>query len=304
MAHHHASHEFTKVRFQKKKSPRLKGFWAAIRQLCSKLQFRFAEIDDPATGRPWYIDRKLKSKEYVKEFKGAANPALDLCLSELTRNCFRAARTGVSRSKSMSSRWSNMPTFIEYALKLLQRSIEVPIPTDKDGGWCLVNRKYLTQMYEKQLTADKYEYTPYVNVDTTVSMFESDARELARAYDCPAMQTYLFSKIRGCKRSSVLSTLMCTCKTHKERGNISLRLLHSTTGHPGAPIQYIVRQAIKPILADIPFLVANSDAALALLRALELPPYEPVIFLQIGRQEFLHGGEPLAVGRLFQSRKY
>ena len=83
------------------------------------------------------------------------------------------------------------------------------------------------------------------------------------------MKDYLVAKTA--KGGRWKQKLISTIKTHKEPGEVSLRLVHSAVHHPTSAIQYVIGLQLRKDLKNIPHLVASSDACLEQLRRLILP---------------------------------
>ena len=74
--------------------------------------------------------------------------------------------------------------------------------------------------------------------------FEYAASELGRAFDDEKLATLLNNTIQASSITKSVQSLLFTIKTHKPAGEIALRLIHSSAGHPARAISSFISQIL------------------------------------------------------------
>jgi hypothetical protein len=111
------------------------------------------------------------------------------------------------------------------------------IPTDKDGGFCLVDKFDLAADYRTVLATSDYHarhWTPSVAEELLEEYVFTCKRAAEWAGDEGPLLTALLSSARHTK-PKVLGMLMFTVKTHKPMGAVTFRAIHASGNLAYAP---------------------------------------------------------------------
>eukprot|EP00971_Amphidinium_carterae_P303466 6030017-Amphidinium_carterae.1 len=156
-----------------------------------------------------------------------------------------------------------VPPLVPYAVRDAMRRIKYGswgvLPTDKDGGFALVNKMMLRSAFENALNASTYE---------RVAITPLHAEDVVRDYiqvcgESCGSDKYLFNALtsscrEGCEYA-VYFKLGGTVKTHKNAGKVVLRPLHAMSPlSPLAPGMRLISSMLMPKLKSIPYLLRDS----------------------------------------------
>ena len=87
-----------------------------------------------------------------------------------------------SETGSRFHRYSNMDSPFRWGLKYLEKSSMIAVPTDKDGGYCLVERQDLCEMITAKLDPRKYSEIEYVNLYSIQNQLLRHSKEIGDAF--------------------------------------------------------------------------------------------------------------------------
>ena len=128
---------------------------------------------------------------------------------------------------------------ITWAIQTVQASGWIFEPTDKDGGFCLVRTTDLQHLIlEKIATSGQYSEISVHALDFRRSRdtFNSlGAKLLAASSSDPSIKkdiAFMRREATAAVNKNFISKLNFTVKTHKAPGAVSLRFIHSCSGHP------------------------------------------------------------------------
>ena len=129
-------------------------------------------------------------------------------------------------------RWSNTSPLHVVSQTLLHKHGWVGIPTDKEGGFCLVPLSVFKAVHSEILSS--HWYRPVSSIYTSSSYWEDSVippylricARVARATDIPVSQLLVTVSSRH-----TTSILRNTVKTHKDPGKVSFRAIHASPRH-------------------------------------------------------------------------
>ena len=157
-------------------------------------------------------------------------------------------------------------------MKLLREGPLGAVKTDTDGGFTLVNKQELKEAVTSSLREPQYQeivvhedlatdmVQEYRNVCEMVRLRSGDS-ELANA---------LTSSLRRGGRDFACSVLT-TVKTHKDPGQVSLRIIHAAPKHFMNPGMRWIGMHLKSFIAKHPHILKDTDQLLSQLKRLKVP---------------------------------
>lgn len=194
----------------------------------------------------------------------------------------QARRAREKAKKDFKSR----PPIIDFALQFLRCGTWTAIPTDKDGGYAVVPRGWLEEA--KGECVDDGHY-----IETTI--FSDTAEELlgefsgvCREVACEDHKLFRALLSDAQLPNKIYQRLQVTCKTHKAKGNVTLRAIHSSVGSPFKPAMRLASLWLAPALARLDHLLQDSFALTDILRRRTWPPN--LVFIQFDIKDFFMSG--------------
>eukprot|EP00973_Karenia_brevis_P086840 12043907-Karenia_brevis.AAC.1 len=161
----------------------------------------------------------------------------------------------------------NMPNCVKYALAWLQGSSKCAVPTDKDGGFCIMENSAVMDMLESNLTLPVYdEILPMtINHGTIIRDFCKLLDKSRRLFDDDVFvnRAIMYAKEQG--GDSLVSKIIFTIKTHKEAGNIKLRVIHVGVNDPFKFFFQWVRRYLQRHLATCTCILNSTDQLIGCL---------------------------------------
>ena len=186
---------------------------------------------------------------------------------------------------------------LSHSSMLSQVGPYVALPTDKDGGFCLVPKNSLRQQRsaifqranykEIQCTLEglqedvlcDFNYVVGKAVKRCKHIAPEDQHSLVHIFQAPWR---LFS-------GSLFSSLKVTCKTHKDPGDFEMRPIHSSPSSPHSSAMKFIMWCLKPALKRIRHLLRNSKHVRDQLANLRIP--EGAKFIKVDIKDYYLSGE-------------
>ena len=233
----------------------------AILDLVVKVKKTICEDEkDPL---PWYYDKKAPKSR--PEYRGSMVSAkyqqvVPLC-DELARKLKIQSREVIAKIQRKGG-WTNfLPCFKAALRDLKHESSEwVAELTDKDGGWCLIQRDWLRRLIGAKLKSHIYEEITPPNLESWKRAYVHHARELGKGFDDESMRKYLVGKVNGSDASRGIQQIMTTIKTHKEFPEV--RLIHSSVGHPSSSLSTAVSRLLQTKVDEFSHVHKNTESVL------------------------------------------
>jgi len=244
--------------------------WTVI-MLCSAFSRKHVFVDGRKPKMPMYgrALARLKCnlrKHYAAAAGGIIRAEDDAFVQDLISNASHVILKSISSCRGTGLRVSNTPAFVKHGLDWLKRSDYTVVPNDKEGQYTLVRNRDLDMMLARQIQLPHYEE---VNPDFIPQAALNDLVLLARKLDPADCHTILrFIRVPLLK---VGAPLQYTIKTHKNPGEVKLRLLHGASRHPYTGVGIILNRIIQPILDELPHLCRSSTAMRERLESKQYP---------------------------------
>ena len=192
-------------------------------------------------------------------------PEAEEFISSVKSDVFQWAKRAKSRMQAQRHLCSNKSGVVKIALQALSRGAFCALPTDKDGGFCLVEKSDVADARSKNFARANYvrveasessiveetwvDYKNLVIKETSHLQLEAD--------DVRSLRSVLLSPWSAFS-ASLIGKLKFNVKTHKSAGDVSFRPIHSNTKSPlGAAMKFIM-WCLQPALAEVTHLMRNS----------------------------------------------
>ena len=144
------------------------------------------------------------------------------------------------------------------------------VPADKGGGMCLVRESDL-----RQLTSAKLQLPTYLPVSPHQAALNYTAlhgalRNFEKAFEADGLCRWHMIKVRT-SRGAFASRVQVNLKVQKPRGQVDVRIIHSSSSHPLAFIEKMIVGIIRPRL-QMPHLYHSTDDFLEALNSRQFSP--------------------------------
>ncbi|CAE7247164.1 unnamed protein product [Symbiodinium sp. CCMP2592] len=160
---------------------------------------------------------------------------------------------------------SNLSPIARWGLKLLREGPLGAVKTDKDGGFTVVNKHELKEAVTSSLRGPQYQEI-VVHEDLVTDMVQEyrNVCEMIRLHTRDnELSNALTSSLRRGGRDFACSVLT-TVKTHKDPGQVSLRIIHAAPKHFMNPGMRWIGMHLKSFIATHPHILKDSDHSLSL----------------------------------------
>lgn len=148
---------------------------------------------------------------------------------------------------------------VAFTLNLLRKGETAAVPTDKDGGYCLMSKRYLMARIDSALDSMHYKCmykTPSLAEDT-VDEYIAISKSIAHRRDDPTLRRALLSGLHpGCLQH-VYTRLLVTAKIHKQ-GEMRFRNIHNAAQSPFKPGMRYVSSLLRGFLRRLPHILKDS----------------------------------------------
>jgi hypothetical protein len=280
----HRKHRYIGARL-----PDVCGIVDAVGQAIDKLKWRafFANTSD----KPFV--RAMQYRRRISHFSGISSPEVSGLCFQLRSAIYEATSTALSKARSMrSSAWSNVLPIEKAARDWLAISDWCAVPTDKDGGFCLVALRDLISVQSALLSGPWYRPVEVDSLEQTwrwiVPAYRRLAKKIAGIDDRVSSNLLCASLDSGSRRFA--SSLTHTCKTHKDDGDVAFRPLHASSSHSFVGIMSWVAMILHESLSKYSHLAKSSKDVVQRMSALHLA--ENDVFLHMDLKDFFMTGSP------------
>ena len=183
-----------------------------------------------------------------------------------------------------------VPVKIE-ALRWIQQSLWVPLPTDEDGGYCLVEKALVQEAQESILARSWYEQIHVeiaVLYQTACIAYRKLANQIASTTECLALYSQICKSLMGCPRKDLPRKLSLTVKTHKPPGEISFRNLHVGGPQPFGGLSAWLNIQLDKVLKRLPHVMTSTHDLANKLQQVEID--FPIGLARIDVKDFFMSG--------------
>lgn len=257
----HKKHVFN----YKRCSGTMKEVGDALRHLCNRIRWRHNFKDAPEAG----VELDLRSKRSeVAPFSRAPDEKLEAILSGFATEIYEECMFAVRRHRAPGN-----SRLYALAMDRLSKTTWAAVPTDKDGGFCLVDKLDLAREYRSILSSAAYQpchldssfrkelIDEYVHTCKEAADFIGDEGPFYKA---------LLSSLAA-KNPRVFGKLNVTIKTHKPAGLVKFRAIHASGGLAYAPAMTYITGLLDPVLRSLPHLMLDSNAVVRYLACTPFP---------------------------------
>jgi len=158
------SHKYIFVNNQR---PKVKDVNERVIDVCNKILQKL-EDPSPVDQIPWYKRSKANkgSKLWMAKKPVAPDAKNNCAVEDIKKKLMARSKKVLSRKES----FSNTLPYVRYALKLLKTESfkKFAIQTDKDGGWCIMDKDVYKRMVLDKMVPNIYEEIFYYNKDTSI----------------------------------------------------------------------------------------------------------------------------------------
>jgi len=184
------------------------------------------------------------------------------------KSSFAMTKKAIDRSPK-----PNAPRYVKEALRWLRSNAYQAVLTDKDGGFCLVKTESMACLLNEKLQAPTHTPIYATNFDTmvVVNVTKRILTKIEKEGDLENFMAHYMRDIRCQDHRRFFSKILMTIKTHKEPGDVALRVLHSGTGHPFALLQKHLASVLRKRSKHLAHICRSSAEIAEKLKALRIP---------------------------------
>ena len=208
---------------------------------------------------------KLKTRGPTPPCPDAGNPTINSFIKDTKDRIYKNLKWIRHRMHTKRQLCSNYSGIVGLALKILRGSPMVPIATDKDGGFCMVNRYHLKVEREKLMSREKFYKRIFKSKQSiTEDVYEDFVNTMNEALadmdflPFVAKKQLLNTLCRPWQHRSgnLISALRTTVKTHKPIA--TLRAIHASAASPLESAAKLLVDLLRPGLQKITHILKSS----------------------------------------------
>ena len=131
--------------------------------------------------------------------------------------------------------WSSRPLLLRVATHAMSRCGWIPMPCDTDGGYTLVAVSQLNALYASSMKVFHYQQVNPMNepIHNIIGGYYSLCDQISKACKDHRIGWRLKSSMLPIKSlQSLSSPIALQCKTHKQAGEVSFRVVHLCHAYP------------------------------------------------------------------------
>ena len=280
-------------RFISGKLPRVHQLSEALQDACHKLRWRhfFADAPQEASGPRGRVRFRKRVTPFLK---ASGSSELDKFCEDLHRSFVGAALRAFSKAKGRYKAWSNVWPIERAAHAWLAESPLCPVPTDKDGGYCLISIDDLRVLQLELLQCAWYDeidpsfVSSQMWKNSYVPIYRRFAAEISKIDDRVTTGGLCHSLTGGPNR--MRSYMIHTVKTHKPAGSVRLRPVHSSSNHAFGGIMSWIALVLNDSLKKFSHIIGSSDEFVEHWRRFK--PSKDMVFLHWDIKDFFMQGTP------------
>ena len=240
----------------------------------------------------WLLRKEEKHECSVKPPKGRVvhcSNQVDAALQCWLNSLQNTMVTACKRAANLETK-SNMIPLTKLGLRMLKDGPLAAVPTDKDGGFALVTKKSASSIHESILESKLYKE---VHIGAPKDQYWlNQLDEIAFAVQKLEHEPRLASNILRWKRvGSLCSRLITTCKTHKPKGEVSFRNVHSSLAPAMGGLSTWIAYQFRAELEKLDHLVKDSRELVQKLSKLEAT--SNCYFMKLDIKDFFMSGNPV-----------
>jgi hypothetical protein len=274
--------------FAPKRAPTLQHLSEQLNTFCNKVRWAYLFQNAPEDEFRYLRDRR-PTKPCPHPLPGPCDSLLVQAVHEVLDQGIRA------RTRAIKTRQFTRSRIIDIGLLYWKRSNWGLVPTDKDGGFAIVDKHKLQSSMTSMLdTSPNYirKHRSHLLHHDILAEYVGAVKSFTRNEEDPSqlqLQRALLSSVRGSSELSAFCKLQVTVKTHKNPGQVKYRAIHACPASPLAPGMRYLTFMIEQTLRSLPHLAADSKAVARLLDTTQVPRGSTIYKLDIA--EFFMSGK-------------
>ena len=221
------THYHKQFRFISRKGPNPKEFISSVRHVSHKVAWKsFFKDQGPNSNFS-----KPLLKKAIAPFRQVSPPEIEYWISKWKAHMY-SSWAQCSRFGPGVRTWANTFQIHLAAMACLDIFQLVALPTDKDGGFCLVHSGVLREVHLQLFRSSWYKEVASLYAsesfwkDNVVPPFIGICKRICKVDPIPFKE--LTSSVNPLHTSSVLRN---TVKTHKPNGQVKFRPVHASSKH-------------------------------------------------------------------------
>ena len=219
-------------------------------------------------------------------------PELQVWTNMFARTVERALKRAKARAGRFCSLGANTVLLEVEALRSIQKSGWLPLPTDKDGGYCIVQKAFVREAQKSILAKSWYEQVHNMELAGLYKIacvaYRKLAKRISDSSGYPALYTQLCKSLRGCTCNDLPRKLSLTVKTHKPPGSVSFRNLHVGGPQPFGGLSIWLNLQLDRVLRRLPHVLSSTHDLANRLREVEFD--FPIAMARIDVKDFFMSG--------------
>lgn len=196
-----------------------------------------------------------------------------------------------SMKRSRASDLSNVSPLAQVGYRMLMSSDMAAIPTDKDGGYTLIQRGELANVHSQILESNSYRRVHSVDWSSVARAYTRLAYSVGSHYNDRRLGSTL-SKSLYIEDATFISTLKTTCKTHKPPGAVGFRNIHSSSGWKLQGLSLWLAQELKALLLRTGATHILKDSADFVEKLSRVPLHTSQEVAKVDVKDFFMSGSP------------
>ena len=138
------------------------------------------------------------------------------------------------------------------------------VPSDKDGGWVLMQRDHFIEVIRNALVVPRYMRLgpSYIKPENITSFFRRHFRAVSRCYGDDSMFSFFNRQMHNVNPKKLIAKVQITMKTHKPPGLVLPRLIHASPNHPLASFSRFLGMHLRDGLKGCKHIYSSSDLLL------------------------------------------
>ena len=275
---HHKKHIFIPPRL-----PHFKHVISAVGDMIAKIRWRFMfESGLMVSSGKSAVAPPRSSRMRTHPCDSEAIPfELNLWCKSFRQRIYEHCNNALRKAKaSQQTWWSNQSGIVRLAFLALRHSPWTVNLSDKDGGFVLVDRiKHRTAMQQA------LHNSKYISLSIHSNMTDIARRGFSMLMGTIFKRHKDKSLVKELSRGSKIQSLhdlvapvTANYKTHKDQGNISIRVLHDNSSTPFLALGRWISKMVRPaLLQQGPHIVINTPGLLTMINSVSIEPNDMLV---------------------------
>lgn len=289
LAKHNRKHVFCN-----RSTPGLPAIGKAVAEWISKVHWKYV-FRDRDRG-PWSHLRMKSRTPFCPE---VVSSDLHDFTARIGHEVFSWAKWVKSRARRHRTSFANFSPLHAMAINTLKKGRWGIVPTDKDGGWCLVDKYVLADEQFAIMSKPWYMEVPRAPmlIEDVMCEFAAACKDAIHTlmWDEDESKSLLRALLAPCKGTApkLICTLKSTIKTHKPPGMVAFRPIHAAGGSPFTSAMKMCKHLLTEGLGRQRHLLKDSMEVKSLVAGLRVP--SSADFCKIDVKDFYLSGSSTQV---------